>query len=74
MSRRDGGGVAMSTAMESRENNGTAQWIRFPVQWTNGIMPSTPWEDQLRPIGVRSDIRMGDPNVPHPRDFGRIQY
>ena len=40
----------------------------------NGFMKSHPLGDHLMPIEVRSDIRMGDPNVPQPRDLVRIQY
>ena len=69
-----GGGAAASTAMERHENKGTAPWLCFPVRLSNGIMTYPPWGDHLRPIEVRRDIRMGDPNVPQSRGFGGIQY
>ena len=74
MTRRDGGGAAVSTAMRGPENDGTAPWLCLAVQLSNGFMSSPPWGGHLRPIDVRSDIRMGNPSVPQPRDFGRIQY
>ena len=40
----------------------------------NGFMKFPTLGDHLMPIEVRSDIRMGDPNVPQPRDLVRIQY
>ena len=74
-SRRWGGSTAASMAMERRKNNGTAPLLQMAVHWSNSFVKSPPSRDHLRPIEVRSaDIWMGDPNVPQPRDFGRIQY
>ena len=68
------GGAAASTAMDSRQNDGIPRVVENSFDDGNGFMKSPPLGDHLMPIEVRSDIRMGDPNVPQPRDLVRIQY
>ena len=76
MSHRDGGGVAVSTAMKSRKNAGTYGAMALIDRSTSDRLywPYPVEGGELRSVEVCSDIRMGDLNVPHPRDFVRIQY
>ena len=64
----------MATAMDSRQKGSTPPWRWFDVRQSERVLAVSLQEDHLGQIGVRSDIRMGGPNVPRPRDLTRIQY